>query len=74
VPFRPWAELQGRGAPRQRPEGTGAHGWKRRKRHYKKLVRIVKNLRNTMLKDNNAAAEPIPSFLSECLVWNVDDE
>lgn len=40
---------------------------------FKKMVRILKNLRNEMDDEGNKAAGPIPSFLSECLVWNVPD-
>ncbi len=40
---------------------------------YKKLVRILKALRNEMNTANIQAAEPIPSFLCECLVWNTPD-
>ena len=42
-------------------------------RRCRKMVRILKNLRDTVLEGKVSAAEPIPSFLSECLVWNVDD-
>ncbi len=38
---------------------------------FKKLVRILKRLRDEMAAERNAAAEPIPSYLIECLVWNV---
>jgi hypothetical protein len=38
---------------------------------FKKNVRILKNLRNEMADAHVAAADPIPSFLIECLVWNV---
>jgi hypothetical protein len=41
---------------------------------FKKMVRILKNLRNEMDDVAVAAAKPIPSFLSECLVWNVPDQ
>lgn len=40
-------------------------------KHYRSVVRILKNLRNEMADEGNKAAEPIPSFLIECLVWNV---
>jgi hypothetical protein len=43
-------------------------------RRYKRLVRIIKRLRNEMVDQHIAAAEPIPSYLIECLVWNVPDE
>jgi len=38
---------------------------------YKRVVRILKNLRNEMTESGIAAATPIPSFLIECLTWNV---
>ncbi len=37
---------------------------------FKKLVRVLKRLRNEMIAANIAAAKPIPSYLIECLVWN----
>jgi hypothetical protein len=40
---------------------------------FKKMVRILKSLRNEMDDEAIATAKPIPSFLSECLVWNVPD-
>jgi len=40
---------------------------------FKKIVRIVKNLRNEMNDNSAPAAKPIPSFLLECLAWNVPD-
>ncbi|MEK6646741.1 MAG: nucleotidyltransferase [Candidatus Firestonebacteria bacterium] len=40
---------------------------------YKKMVRVVKKLRNKMQDDNIKAALNIPSFLIESLVWNVPD-
>lgn len=43
-------------------------------RNFKRLVRIIKRLRNQMADERIAAAEPIPSYLIECLVWNVPDE
>jgi len=39
-------------------------------RRYKRAVRILKTLRNEMANAGIRAAEPIPSFLIECLVWN----
>ncbi len=39
-------------------------------RRYKRGVRILKTLRNEMAQTGVAAAEPIPSFLVECLVCN----
>ncbi|HVZ18758.1 MAG TPA: hypothetical protein VG897_16700, partial [Terriglobales bacterium] len=41
---------------------------------FKAAVRILKRLRNKMADEKIAAAIPIPSFLIECLVWNVPDE
>lgn len=37
---------------------------------FKRLVRIMKHLRNAMTDDRIAVATPIVSFLNECLVWN----
>ena len=37
------------------------------------MVRVLKNLRNEMKDRGVAAAEPIPSFFNECLVYNVTD-
>jgi hypothetical protein len=41
---------------------------------FKAMVRIMKRLRNEMNEAAILAAKPIPSFLNECLVWNVPDE
>lgn len=38
---------------------------------FKKLVRVLKRLRYDMLGAKITVAEPIPSYLIECLVWNV---
>jgi hypothetical protein len=38
---------------------------------YKKLVRIMKHIRNDMVGDGKADGDKITSFLIECLVWNV---
>ena len=38
---------------------------------YKKLVRIMKHIRNEMVADGRADGDKITSFLVECLVWNV---
>lgn len=40
-------------------------------RRFKAVVRILKSLRAAMEADNIPAAKPIPSYLVECLVWNV---
>jgi hypothetical protein len=42
-------------------------------RRFKAVTRIMKRLRNEMVDKGFAAAEPIPSYLIECLVWNVPD-
>lgn len=41
---------------------------------FKALTRTIKNLRVQMADDGKEAAKPIPSYLVECLVWNVPDE
>ncbi len=47
---------------------------------FKKLVRVLKRLRDEMVDEGSATAKPIPSYLIECLVWNapnsafVDDQ
>ncbi len=38
---------------------------------YKKLVRIMKHIRNEMVDEKKANGEKISSFLVECLVWNI---
>jgi hypothetical protein len=40
-------------------------------RRYKKIIRIIKRLRNEMQEDRIVAANNAASFLIECLVWNV---
>lgn len=40
---------------------------------FKRVVRILKRLRNEMQASDVAAARPIPSFLVECLAWNSPD-
>ncbi len=45
----------------------------RSRRHFKRVVRIVKRLRNEMSEANEAAANT-PSYLIECLVANVPEE
>lgn len=44
------------------------------RRRFKRIVRIVKRLRNRMAAEGVASAAPIPSFLIECLMWNAPDE
>ena len=41
---------------------------------YKKLVRIIKHIRNNMVDDGIADGDKITSFLIECLVWNVPND
>ncbi len=38
---------------------------------FKRIVRVLKRLRNEMADHDVAAAKPIASYLIECLVWNV---
>jgi predicted nucleotidyltransferase len=40
-------------------------------RRFKAVTRILKRLRNEMADERYEAANPIPSYLIECLVWNV---
>jgi len=46
----------------------------RTNRRYKRVVRILKTLCNEMSDIRIAEAEVVPSFLVECLVWNVPDK
>ena len=41
---------------------------------YKKLVRIMKHIKNNMVDDYATNGDKITSFLVECLVWNVPNE
>jgi len=41
---------------------------------FKRIVRVLKRLRNEMADHDVAAAKPIASYLIECLVWNVPNE
>ena len=43
-------------------------------RSFKAGVRILKNLRIEMAEEGVAEAKPIPSYLIECLMWNVPNE
>lgn len=43
-------------------------------RRYKRVVRILKRLRNAMQDQGITAAKNVSSFLIECLVWNVPDD
>lgn len=40
---------------------------------YRKLVRIMKHIKNNMVDVHKADGDKITSFLVECLVWNVPD-
>jgi hypothetical protein len=42
--------------------------------NFKRAVRILKKLRNRMADERVQAAAPIPSYLIECLVWNVPND
>ena len=58
------------------PEQNYANGVLKNKAtggRFKDVVRILKRLRNKMDDEHIAAAKPVPSFLIECLVWNVPD-
>lgn len=46
----------------------------RTSRRFKAVVRILKRLRNEMEERGDRSAGAVPSFLIECLVWNVPDE
>jgi predicted nucleotidyltransferase len=52
--------------------GTGKN--KRTSNRFKFLVRTFKRLRSEMEEASLAEAKPIPSYLIECLLWNVPDE
>ena len=43
-------------------------------KRFKALVRILKQLRMDMAESGIVAASKVPSFLLECLVWNVPNE
>lgn len=43
-------------------------------RRYKRVVRILKALSNEMSDNGIDAAKQVPSFLIECLAWNVPNE
>lgn len=59
------------------PEQSYANGVSKNRatnRRFKALVRIIKFLRSEMASNNVAIAKNIPSFLIECLIWNVPNE
>lgn len=41
---------------------------------FKKIVRLLKRLRNEMAEAGNESAQQASSFLIECMVWNVPNE
>lgn len=41
-------------------------------RRYKRIIRILKHARDKLQANGSAAAQSVPSFLIECLVWNAD--
>jgi len=43
-------------------------------RRYKRVVRILKRLRDAMQDQGITEAKNVPSFLIECLAWNVPDD
>jgi hypothetical protein len=43
-------------------------------RHYKAMVRILKKLKYKLIEEGIGSADDVPSFLIECLVWNVPNE
>ncbi len=43
-------------------------------RRFKAVTRILKRLRNEMADEGYEAADPRPSYLIECLVWNVPND
>lgn len=43
-------------------------------RMYKSTVRIIKNIRNKLVEQNEIAEGGMPSFFLECLVWNVPSD
>jgi len=44
------------------------------KQKFKSIVRILKNTRNNMIDEGLITDKAMPSFLIECLVWNIGDE
>jgi len=59
------------------PDQTLENGVKKHddtSRRYKRMIRILKRLRNQMQDEKIAAANDIASFLIECLVWNVPNK
>ena len=57
------------------PQQTYENGVERNhatRRKYKRLIRILKRLRDKMQEVNTVSPRPVPSFLIECLVWNAE--
>ena len=57
------------------PEQTYNNGVERNtatERKYKRVIRILKRLRDRMQNDGIAISKKTPSFLIECLAWNAD--
>lgn len=50
---------------------NGVQKNKETRQRFKSVVRILKQLRNTMTDDNIPQAMNVPSYLIECLAWNV---
>jgi hypothetical protein len=42
-------------------------------KQFRTVTRVLKRLRYDLMEENDAVAEKIPSYLIECLVWNVPD-
>jgi len=56
------------------PEQNYSNGVEKNKAtggRFKLITRVIKRLRNEMNEGNLVAATPIPSYLIECLVWNI---
>lgn len=59
------------------PKLHKAHGISKNnntQRKYKRLVRIMKHIKNNMAESGLTDGDKITSFLIECLVWNLPDE
>lgn len=57
------------------PEQTYSNGVRRNTatgRRYKRVIRVLKRLRDKMQNEDVAIAKKTPSFLIECLAWNGD--
>jgi hypothetical protein len=59
------------------PEQNYQNGVKKNEatqQRFKPIVRVMKNLRNEMEENGYNIAKVIPSYLIECLIWNVPNE